>query len=79
MNKKHAMHKSDRATSELKIKHITGTSKNYEHPSDKAERLCRGGYAKGGPVLDPGHSTYVKSLDFYNRDNMKINLDKGDE
>ena len=78
MNKKHAKHKSERATSEIKMKHMTGTSKNYCHPSDKAERLCNGGYAKGGPVLDPD-KLCTTDKGFYGRDNMKINMVKGDE
>lgn len=78
-NKKHVMHKMDKVSSSLKMKNITGSAKNYEHSQDKAERLCRGGYAKGGHVLDPGGPTETKSEGFYGGDNMKINIVKGDE
>ena len=79
MNKDHAMHKAQRATSELKMKNLTGTSKNYEHSSDKAERFCSGGYARGGPVLEPGGPSKNKPMDFYGHDGMKINLPEGDK
>lgn len=79
MSEKFNMRKRDHETSSEKMKHITGSHKNYEHPSDKAERLCRGGFAKGGSVLDPGGPTHNKNDAFYSRDGMKINLSKGDE
>ena len=40
-------------TGASKMASISGSAKNYEHPMHKAERLCRGGYAAGGPVQLP--------------------------
>ena len=40
----------EKSTGASKMGKISGSAKNYEHPSDKAERLCRGGYAEGGAV-----------------------------
>lgn len=31
---------------------ITGSMDNFESPADKATRMCRGGYANGGMVVN---------------------------
>lgn len=33
----------EKSTGATKMAKISGTSKNYEHPEDKADRMCEGG------------------------------------
>lgn len=42
-----------KSTGASKMAKISGSAKNYEHPEDKAMRMCNGGYAAGGPVQLP--------------------------
>lgn len=42
-----------KSTGVSKMAKISGSAKNYEHPEDKAERLCRGGFADGGAIPMP--------------------------
>ena len=53
MSEKPNMRKWDHDTSSKKMKSITGSAQNYESPSDKASRMCRGGYADGGRTPQP--------------------------
>jgi hypothetical protein len=42
--------KEVKSTGASKMAKISGSAKNFEHTGDRAERLCRGGYADGGEV-----------------------------
>ena len=44
----HSCEDKEKSTGAAKMAKISGTPKNYEHPEDKAKRMCNGGYAFGG-------------------------------
>lgn len=48
------------STQREKMEKVSGSAKNFESRSDKAERLCRGGYADGGAVQSNDQASFER-------------------